>query len=109
MEVPAYLPWLWLSFFFLSPLELESLTALRCLSYFLIPKTRKKTSAESMDIPHILVDTVVSILLEIQSTFSKDHVRDPDRGVLVGVSCLCACIIVYYNYMGVMYAWSVLP
>jgi hypothetical protein len=40
---------------------MESLTAFRCLGYFLIPKSRKKDDVDAMDIPHVLVEEVVSV------------------------------------------------
>ena len=50
-----------LTLLFCMYIDIKSLTAFRCLGYFLIPKSRKKEqNVDKMDIPHVLVDGVVS-------------------------------------------------
>ncbi len=47
---------------FCSHLEAESLTALRCLAYWLVPKKRKAGGQEStVDIPHLLMEGKVCL------------------------------------------------
>ena len=43
-------------------IEADSLTAIRCLAAFLITRSRKKGADDSeKDIPHIMVETQVSV------------------------------------------------